>query len=140
MEKDALKVLRDISESDAITASESGRCVNGIRENSIKLLGMNVGRNNVCPVIESVLELFTNKQLEGPPAATTGNFFVEVWILTKIQAAMAIAEKKFQHCIVIKHQSMEEKQVQFRWQLTGDLMLWDFLTMTLVQPNNCLIQ
>ena len=139
MKKDGLKVLRDISESDAIKASESGRCVNGIRENSIKLLGRNVGRSNVCQVIESVLELFTNKQLEGPPAATTGNSFVEVWILTKLQAAMAIAEKKFQHCIVIK-QSMEEKQVQFRWQLVGDLMLWDFLTRALVQPNNYLIQ
>ena len=78
MKKDGLKVLRDISESDAIKASESGRSVNGIRESSIKLLGRNVGRSNVCQVIESVLELFTNKQLEGPPAATTGNFFVEV--------------------------------------------------------------
>ena len=99
MEKDGLKVLRDISESDAITASESGRCVNGIRENSIKLLGMNVGRNNVCPVIESVLELFTNKQLEGPPAATT-EFFCRSLNTDKNSSSNGNCRKKIStlHC------------------------------------------
>ena len=39
---------------------------------------MSVGRNNVRPVIESVLEQFTNICLEGPlpSAAATGNLFV----------------------------------------------------------------
>ena len=57
---------------------------------------MNVGCNNVCPVIESVLDQFTNIRLEGPllSAATTGNLFAEAQILAKTQAAMAIAENK----------------------------------------------
>ena len=46
----------------------------------MKLLGMNVGRNNVRPIIESVLEQFTNIRLAGPPLpspATTGNLIEE---------------------------------------------------------------
>ena len=96
LEKDGLQALLDISESDTVTTFESGRYVNGIREIYIKLLGMNVGRNNVRPVIESVLEQFTNIRLEGPlpSAATTGNLFTEAQILAKIQAAMAVAENE----------------------------------------------
>ena len=62
----------------------------------IKLLGMNVEQNNVRPVIESVLEQFTNIGLEEPlpSAETTGNLFAEAQILAKIQAAMAITEHK----------------------------------------------
>ena len=89
--------MLDISESDTVTTFENGRYVNGIREIYIKLLGMNVGRNNVRPVIGSVLEQFTNIRLEGlfpPSAATTGNLFSETQILAKIQAAIAIAENK----------------------------------------------
>ena len=57
---------------------------------------MNVGWNNVYPVIESVLEQFTNICLKGllPSAATTGNLFAEAQIQVKIQAAMAITENK----------------------------------------------
>ena len=57
---------------------------------------MNVGCHNAHPVIESVLEQFTNICLEGPfpSAATTGNLFTGAQILAKIQAAMAIAENK----------------------------------------------
>ena len=96
LEKDGLQALLDISESDTVTTFESGRYVNGIREIYIKLLGMNVGQNNVRPVIESVLEQFTNIRLEGPlpSAATTGNLFTEAQILAKIQAAMAVAENE----------------------------------------------
>ena len=45
----------------------------------MKLLGMNVGRNNVRPIIESVLEQFTNIRLAGPlpSPATTGNLLEE---------------------------------------------------------------
>ena len=96
LEKDGLQALLDISESDTVTTFESGRYVNGIREIYIKLLGMNVGRNNVRPVIESVLEQFTNIRLEGPlpPAAKTGNLFTEAQILAKIQAEMPVVENK----------------------------------------------
>ena len=96
LEKDGFQALLDISESDRVTTFESGRYVNGIREIYIKLLGMNVGRNNVRPVIESVLEQFTNISSEGPlpSAATTGNLFTEAQILTKIQSAMAVAENE----------------------------------------------
>ena len=50
---------------------------------------MNVGQNNVCPVIQSVLEQFTNIRLQGPlpSAATTRNLLAEAQILAKIQAA-----------------------------------------------------
>ena len=95
MEKDGIHELLDISESDAVTI-ENETYVNGIREIFIQLLGMNVGRNNVGPVIKSVLEQFTNIHLEGllPSAATTGNLFEEAQIVAKIQTAMAIAENK----------------------------------------------
>ena len=45
----------------------------------MKLLGMNVGHNNVCPIIEPVLEQFTNIRLAGPlpSPATTGNLLEE---------------------------------------------------------------
>ena len=56
MEKDELQALLDISESDAVVTFENGRYVNRIREIYIKILSMNVERNDVCPVIESVLE------------------------------------------------------------------------------------
>ena len=49
-----------------VTNFESARYVNGIREIYIKILGMNVGWINVRPVIESVLEQFTNIPTEGP--------------------------------------------------------------------------
>ena len=96
LEKGGLQALLDISESDKVRTFENGRYVNGIREIYIKFLGMNIGRNNVGPVIESVLEQFTNIRLEGPlpSAATTGNLFAEAQILAKSQAAMAIAENK----------------------------------------------
>ena len=57
---------------------------------------MNVRRNNVCPILESVLEQFTNVRLAGPlpSPATTGDLFAEVQILPKIQATAAIAENK----------------------------------------------
>ena len=85
LEKDGLQALLEISESDTVTTFESGGYVNGIREIYIKLLGMNVGRNNVRSVIESVLEQITNIRLEGPlPAATTGSLFAEAQILAKI--------------------------------------------------------
>ena len=91
-----IKALLDISESDTVATFENGRYVNGIREIYIKLLGMNVGRNNVRLVIELVLEQFTNMQLERTlsSAATTGNLFADAQILAKIQAAMAIIENK----------------------------------------------
>ena len=62
----------------------------------MKLLGMNVGRNNVRPIIESVLEQFINIRLAGPlpSPATTGNIIEEAKILAKIQAAESIVEKK----------------------------------------------
>ena len=63
--KDGLQALLDISESDMVTTFENGMYVNGIREIYIKLLAMNVGRNNVRPIIESVLEQFTNIRLAG---------------------------------------------------------------------------
>ena len=96
LEKDGLQALLDISESDTVTTFENGKYVHGIREIYIKLLGMNVGQNNVRPVIDYVLEQFTNICLEGqlPSAATTENLFAEAQILAKIQAAMAIAENK----------------------------------------------
>ena len=54
---------------------------------------MNVGLDNVRPVIESVLEQFTIILLEGPlsSAVTRGNFFAEAQILAKIQVAVGIA-------------------------------------------------
>ena len=52
MKKDGIHELLDISESDAVTTFENETYVNGITEIFIKLLGMNVGRNNVGPVIE----------------------------------------------------------------------------------------
>ena len=88
--------ILDISESDMVTTFENERQVNGIREVYIKLLGTNVGRNNVQPIIESVLEQFTNIRLAGPLPSpeTTRNLFAEAVILSKIQAAAAIAENK----------------------------------------------
>ena len=67
--------LLDISESDIVTTFQNRRYVNGIREIYIKLLSMNVGRNNVCSIIESVFEQFTNIRLAGliPSPATTRN-------------------------------------------------------------------
>ena len=67
--------LLDISESDIMTTFQNRRYVNGIREIYIKLLSMNVGRNNVCSIIESVFEQFTNIRLAGliPSPATTRN-------------------------------------------------------------------
>ena len=96
LEKDGLQALFDISESDTVVTFENGRCVNRIREIYIKLLAINVGQNNVRPVIESLLEQFLNIRLEGPllSAAIAGNLFAEAQILAKIQAAMAIAENK----------------------------------------------
>ena len=96
LEKDGLQALLDISESDMVPTFENGRYVNGIREIYIKLLGMNVGRNNVRPIIESVLEQFSNIRLAGPlpSPATTGNLFAEAQILAKIQAAAAIVENE----------------------------------------------
>ena len=97
LEKDELQALLDISESDRVVTFENGRYVNGIREIYIKLLGMNVGQNNVHPVISSVLEKFTNINLEGPlsaAAATTGNLFAEAQRLAKNQAGMTITENK----------------------------------------------
>ena len=96
LEKDGLQTLLDISESNTVATFESGRYVNRSREIYIKLLGINVGRNNVRPFIESFLEQVLNIRLEGslPSAAATGNLFAEAQILAKIQAAMAIAENK----------------------------------------------
>ena len=56
LEKGGLQALLDISESDIVTTFENGTYVNAIRGIYIKFLGMNVGRNNVDTVIESVLE------------------------------------------------------------------------------------
>ena len=64
LEKDGLQALLDISESDTVTTFESGSYVNGIREIYIKLLGMNVGWNNVYPIIEPVLEHFSSNNRE----------------------------------------------------------------------------
>ena len=91
MEKDELQALLDISESDAVATFKNGRYVNRIREIYIKILGVNVEWNDVCPVIESVLEQFTNICFKGPLpyTATAGNLFAEAQILPKIQAAMA---------------------------------------------------
>ena len=96
LEKDGLQALLEISESETVTTFENERYVHGIREIYIKLLGMNVGWNNVRPVIECVLEQFTNIWLEEllPSSTTTGNLFAEDQTLAKIQAAMAIAENK----------------------------------------------
>ena len=57
---------------------------------------MNVGLDNVRPVIESVLEQFTIILLEGPlpSAVTRGNFFAEAQILAKVQVAVGIAGNK----------------------------------------------
>ena len=89
LEKDGLQALLYINESDMVTTFENGRYVNGVTEIYIKLLGINVGRNNVRPIIESVLEQFTNISLAGPLLlpAMTGNLFTAAQILTKIQAA-----------------------------------------------------
>ena len=77
---------------------------------------MNVGRNNVRPIIESILEQFTNLNLEGPlpSAATTGNLFAEAQILAKIQVAMTVAENKNSTLHYDETSNMEEKQVQFK--------------------------
>ena len=56
LEKGGLQALLDINESDTVKTFENGTYVNGIRGIYIKFLGMKVGRNNVDPVIESVLE------------------------------------------------------------------------------------
>ena len=89
LEKDGLQALLYINESDMVTTFENGRYVNGITKIYIKLFGINVGRN-VCPIIGSVLEQFTNIRLAGPllSPATTGNLFTVAQILTKIQAAV----------------------------------------------------
>ena len=89
LEKDGLQALLYINESDMVTNFENGRYVNGITKIYIKLFGINVGRN-VCPIIGSVLEQFTNIRLAGPllSPATTGNLFTVAQILTKIQAAV----------------------------------------------------
>ena len=96
LEIDGLQALLDINESDMVTTFKSGRYVNGIREIYIRLLGINVGWNNVRPVIESVFQQCTNICLEGPlpSAVTTGNLFAEAQILAKIKAAMAVAKKQ----------------------------------------------
>ena len=88
--------MLDISESDMVTTFKNGKYFNGIREIYIKFLGMNVGWNNVHPIIESVLEQFTNLRLAGPlfSPPTTGNLFAEAQILAKIQAAAAIVENE----------------------------------------------
>ena len=143
LEKDGLQALLDISESDTVAPFESGRYFNGIREIYIKLLGMNVGPNNVRPVIESVLEQFTNISLEGPlpSAAATGNLFTEAQILEKIQAAIAVAE--------IENSTLHYDETSKYGRKTGSIqvttggrsyMLWDFLTKILVQQKDCLIQ
>ena len=46
---------------------------------------MNVGRNNVHPIIESSLDQFTNVRLGGPLSspASTGNLLAEAQILAK---------------------------------------------------------
>ena len=89
LEKDGLQALLYINESDMVTTFKNGRYVNGITKIYIKLFGINVGRN-VCPIIGSVLEQFTNIRLAGPllSPATTGNLFTVAQILTKIQAAV----------------------------------------------------
>ena len=89
LEKDGLQALLYINDSDMVTTFENGRYVNGITKIYIKLFGINVGRN-VCPIIGSVLEQFTNIRLAGPllSPATTGNLFTVAQILTKIQAAV----------------------------------------------------
>ena len=89
LEKDGLQALLYINESDMVTTFENGRYVNGITKIYIKLFSINVGRN-VCPIIGSVLEKFTNIRLAGPllSPATTGNLFTVAQILTKIQAAV----------------------------------------------------
>ena len=105
-------------------------------------LDMNVGRNNVRPIIESVLEQFTNIRLAGPlpSPATTGNLFAEAQILAKIQAAAAIVENENSTLHYDETSKYGEKQDQFKSELVGDLMLWDFLTKIFVQLKDYLIQ
>ena len=100
---------------------------------------MNVGPNNVHPVIESVLEQFTNIRSEQllPSEATTGNLFTEAQILAKIQATMAIVENKNSTLHYDKTSKYGRKTGSFKWQLVGDLMLCDFLKKIL---EDCLIQ
>ena len=73
-----LHPLLGISESDMVTFFENGKHCNVIRYIYMKLLGMNVGHNNVCPIIEPVLEQFINIRLAGPlPSPATGNLLEE---------------------------------------------------------------
>ena len=73
LEKDGLQALSDISQFDLVTTFENGRYVSGIREIYIKLLSMNVGRNNVEPIIESVLEQFTKYKVSRATSFTRNN-------------------------------------------------------------------
>ena len=93
LEKYGLQTLLDISESNTVTTFGSGRYVNEFRDIYIKILGMNVGWDNVRPVPESFLEQYTKIRLEkpSPSAVATGNLFADTQILTKILAAMVFA-------------------------------------------------
>ena len=75
-----------------------------------------------------------------PSPPTTGSLFAEAQILANIQEAAAIVENENSTLHYDEHQSMEEKLVQFKSQLVGDLMLWDFLMKIFAQLKDCLIQ
>ena len=75
-----------------------------------------------------------------PSPPTPGSLFAEAQILANIAEAAAIVENENSTLHYVEHQSMEEKQFQFKSQLVGDLMLWDFLMKIFVQLKDCLIQ
>ena len=75
-----------------------------------------------------------------PSPPTPGSLFAEAQMLANIPEAAAIVENENSILHYVEHQCMEEKQVQFKSQLVGDLMLWDFLMKIFVQLKDCLIQ
>ena len=71
--------LIDFMESPTVSTFANGRYTDAIRETYIKLLSMNVGRNNVGPVIKTVLKDLAGITIEErlPSAALTSILSVE---------------------------------------------------------------
>ena len=94
LEKRELEDMINFMEGDrTVTTFHEGRYSDNVREVYMKLLNLNIGRNNVESVIRTVLQKLANLDIGRLPSrALTSRLFVEAKCLADIQVASKMLE------------------------------------------------